>query len=141
MNVKNIKPQQLNPSLSVKHVAATVRKIRDEHLHSANTQLKKSVGFFVQTNTLSATSNYQNKKLVDLMEIARQVGEQLKKAGVKVQFEVNRDLNKIVIIVRDPVTNEVVRKIPPEDYLNTVQFLKDMEQELRLKGLEIDIKY
>ena len=76
-----------------------------------------------------------------LLEIAREVRKHLKKVGIKIQFEVNKEARKIVVIVKDPETDEVVRKIPPDFYLKMVEYLNKMQEQHQLHGVEIDVKY
>lgn len=76
-----------------------------------------------------------------MLEIAKQVGEKLKSSGVSIQFEVNKDAGQIVIKVLDPVSGKVVRKIPPEAYMKSVEYLSAMQNKLLLQGIEVDVHY
>lgn len=73
-----------------------------------------------------------------LQEIAREVGEKLKSAGVNIQFEVNKELQQIVIKVLDPVSGEVVREIPPEALRRAAQVLRHQLNTWDVQGIEID---
>jgi len=141
MSVHNIKPNPATSLLKPEKLSEVVAAKRKENLQSANIQLKKSVDFFMPADGKRNVRISENKQMKSLMEIAREVGEKLKSAGVKVQFRINRELKKVIIVVKDPVTNEVVREIPPEEYLKTVELIKNMQQESRVKGNEIDLKY
>jgi len=144
MSVHNIKPNTATSLLMPDKLSVVVAAKQKDNLQSGNTgniQLKKSVDFFMPADVKSDFRASENKPMKSLMEIAREVGEKLRSAGVKVQFRINRELKKVIIVVKDPVTNEVIREIPPEEYLKTVESLKNMQQESRVKGLEIDLKY
>jgi len=86
-----------------------------------------------------AAQNKQNYPR--LLEIAQKVQEKLESMNVSIQFEVNKDSGRIVIKVIDPSSGEVVRKIPPEKLMKSVQFLNEMKSEFRMSGVEIDVKY
>ncbi len=76
-----------------------------------------------------------------LMEIAQQVSEKLKNAGVNIQFEVNEELQRVIIKVMDPVSGELIREIPPEAYLKTVELIDDTSKILKMEGIEVDVRY
>ncbi|MEJ2635652.1 MAG: flagellar protein FlaG [Calditrichia bacterium] len=76
-----------------------------------------------------------------MFEIAREVGNKLKSAGVNIQFEVNESSNRIVIKVLDPVSGEVIRKIPPEAFLKSVENINEMKKSFQMQGIEIDVRY
>ena len=76
-----------------------------------------------------------------MLEIAQQAREKLKSAGVNIQFEINKDLNRVVIKVLDPISGEVVRKIPPETFMRTAGYLNSIKDKLGMQGIEVDVKY
>jgi uncharacterized FlaG/YvyC family protein len=76
-----------------------------------------------------------------MTEIAHKVRDKLQSIDVNIQFEVNKESNRIVIMVIDPESGEIVRKIPPEKYMKAVELFNDMKNELHAQGIEIDVKY
>ena len=76
-----------------------------------------------------------------MTEIAHKVREKLQSINVNIQFEVDKELGRIVIKVIDPESGEVVRKIPPEKFMKAVELLNDMKNELHAQGIEVDVKY
>ena len=56
---------------------------------------------------------------VDLEEVLERVGEQLNEfssqSGRQLEFQVNNDSDRVVILVKSTATGEVVREIPPEE--------------------------
>ncbi len=92
-------------------------------------------------NNQKAVSSISSKSsIANLLEIARQVGEKLKSAGVDIQFRVNKDAGKVVIVVRDPKTGEVVREIPPENFTKSIELIKQAHSQINVRGLEVDQK-
>jgi len=86
-----------------------------------------------------AVSSVSSKSsIANLLEIARQVGEKLKSAGVNIQFRVNKDAGKVVIIVRDPETGKVVREIPPENFTKSLELIRHAHSQFSVRGLEVD---
>ncbi len=77
----------------------------------------------------------------DLLDLSRKVQEKLKENGVKVQLNFDRKFDRMLILVKDPVTDEVVRQIPPEDMLKIAETIKQIKPDLGLQGLEIDVKF
>lgn len=80
-------------------------------------------------------------KFPKLLEIAQQVREKLRSAQVNIEFEVNQKSGRVVVKVLDPISGEVVRKIPPEALAKSIEHLKQMKSELQLQGIELDVKY
>ncbi len=90
---------------------------------------------------IKKSSAVHNTSFPKMLEIAQQVGEKLKSSGVSIQFEINKDAGRVIIKVLDPVSGKVVRKIPPEAYMKSVQYLNEMKNKLRLNGIEVDVCY
>lgn len=82
-----------------------------------------------------------NVNHINMLDIARQVGEKLRNAGVKIQFKVNENAGRVIIIVKDPSTDEVIREIPPEAYMRTVEVIRNLNRELMVQGIEVDVSY
>ncbi|GAB4380777.1 MAG: hypothetical protein Kow0042_31090 [Calditrichia bacterium] len=76
-----------------------------------------------------------------LLEIAKQVQERLKSADVNIEFEIDKEANRIVIKIRDPISGEVVRKIPPESFAKIVNHLKELRFEGWYTGVELDVRF
>lgn len=76
-----------------------------------------------------------------LLEIAQQVREKLKSVDVNIQFQIDKANGRIVIMVMDPVSGEVVRKIPPKEFAQSVDYLNEVKSKLKLHGIEVDVKY
>lgn len=100
--------------------------------------VKKNQNRTLKPGTETYTNNQNYPKMV---EIAKKVREKLESINVNIQFEVNRELGRIIIKVIDPVSGEVVRKIPPEKFMRSVEFLNAMKNELHVEGIEVDVKY
>jgi uncharacterized FlaG/YvyC family protein len=97
-----------------------------------------AAGKEIKTPVKHSTSKPDYPRMTD---IAHKVRKKLQSINVNIQFEVNRDQGKIVIKVIDPASGEVVRKIPPEKFMKSVEFLNDMKNELHAEGIEVDVKY
>jgi uncharacterized FlaG/YvyC family protein len=95
----------------------------------------------IRSHVVEAKPETQKDLFPKMLEIARKVGEKLKTAGVSIQFEINKNAGRIIIKVLDPVTGEVVRKIPPEAYMKSLEYLHEMQSRMHLQGLEVDVKY
>jgi flagellar protein FlaG len=76
-----------------------------------------------------------------MIEIAHKVGKKLQSINVNIQFEVDKELGRIIIKVIDPESGEVVRKIPPEKFMKSIEFLNEMKNELHGEGIAVDVKY
>ncbi len=95
----------------------------------------------IQSNKPEKKPEVVRDSFPKMLEIARKVGEKLKTAGVSIQFEINKNAGRIVIKVLDPATGKVVRKIPPEAYMKSLEYLHEMESRMHLQGIEVDVKY
>ncbi len=91
--------------------------------------------------TVKAPKEDSQKDFPKMVEIAHHVREKLKEAGVNIQFEINREIGRIVIKVLDPVTGEVVRKIPPENLVRQFEYLNESMKTHGMQGIELDVKY
>ncbi len=78
---------------------------------------------------------------ISMLEIARQVSETLKRAGIKIEFDVNQDENRVVIVVKDPVSGQVIRQIPPEEYSRMLSQLKKLQSDHQNQGIELDVRF
>ncbi|MFZ0390253.1 MAG: flagellar protein FlaG [Calditrichia bacterium] len=76
-----------------------------------------------------------------MMKIAREVSEKLRHAGVNIEFEIGKASHKIVIVVKDPHSGEIIRRIPPESFMKTVEHFSEMQRTLSMQGIEVDVKY
>ena len=65
-------------------------------------------------------ANFNNEKS-HLADVAKQVHEKLKDTGMKISIETDEDTQKMIVFIKDPVTDEVVRKIPPEQILKSAE--------------------
>lgn len=101
---------------------------------------KPKPGFILQNKTTGKPPVHK-PDFPKMQDIARRVGEQLRHAGIKIQFEVNKDAGKIVITILDPVSGEVIRKIPPEFYMKSVEYLNQMKSTFHIQGVEVDQKF
>jgi len=101
-------------------------------------QATAQITFQQEQRKSNATSSASFPKM---LEIAQQVGEKLKSSGVSIQFEINKEAGRIVIKVLDPVSGKVVRRIPPEAYMKSVQYLSEMQNKFWLQGIEVDVRY
>jgi flagellar protein FlaG len=112
------------------HTEPQSKKVADDVKKDQNQMLKAG------KETYSGHRNYPK-----MVEIAQKVREKLESINVNIQFEVNRELGRIIIKVIDPASGEVVRKIPPEKFMRSVEFLNEMKNELHVEGIEVDVKY
>ena len=76
-----------------------------------------------------------------LLDISQRVSKKLQEAGIKVQLNFDREQGRVIILVKDPVTDEVVRQIPSEDMQKIAESLKQVKPDMQLQGLEIDVKF
>jgi uncharacterized FlaG/YvyC family protein len=74
-------------------------------------------------------------------EIAKQVREKLQIANAKIQFEVSETSGRMIIKVMDPVSGEVIRKIPPEEVLSSARAVQEFKHSVVRQGFEVDVKY
>jgi len=47
--------------------------------------------------------------------------------GRSLRFEIDRELNQVVVKVVDKESGEVIRQIPPEEYIQIMKRLQDMD--------------
>lgn len=65
-------------------------------------------------------------------QVRQQLNEALKRMNVGVDFNINRDLDQVVVEVVNRETHEVIRQVPPEEML---EMAKRMEE---LSGVLLD---
>ena len=61
----------------------------------------------------------------DLEKIVAQAQESLKPIESRIQLSVDEDLNRVVVKVVDGDSGELIRQLPPEDFLQVQRFLKE----------------
>ena len=69
-----------------------------------------------------------NQQNDDLAELNQKVQEKLKNSGMKISLEVDEKTERVLVLVKDPVTDEVVRKVPPEELLKASEAAREMQQ-------------
>ncbi len=69
-----------------------------------------------------------NQQNDDLAELNQKVQEKLKNSGMKISLEVDEKTERVLVLVKDPVTDEVIRKIPPEELLKASEAAREMQQ-------------
>lgn len=131
MYEKNTEASTDSPVLKGKEMADMQAKFVER-----NVQIQKSS----KTDADSTQLNDQ-KERENLLDLSRRVQEKLKENGVKVQLNFDRKFDRMLILVKDPVTDEVVRQIPPEDMLKIAETIRQIKPDLGLQGLEIDVKF
>ncbi|NOX36866.1 MAG: flagellar protein FlaG [Calditrichaeota bacterium] len=134
MEIESIKMRVAQPQSVFQHAGRTVQQSKAKEIPRPNQQTRKVNADLRQLKIEKAVVNDPNS----LREIARKVREHLKQAGIKIQFEIKEDAGKIVIIVKDPVTDKVVREIPPDVYLKMVEHIKQLQEPKEFQGWEID---
>ena len=67
----------------------------------------------------------QDEKKVAPEEVLKKIKALTEDGQYGVRFEMDKDINALVIKVYDPKTNEVVRQIPSEDLMKTIKSLQD----------------
>ncbi len=126
----------------------SIKKSGNEHLNSKLLSFPSSQGSEKNNETsknskkLMVKQNiHQKAEYPKMLEIAQKVRQKLQSINVNIQFEINKELGRIIIKVLDPVTGEVIRKIPPEMYMRSVQVINEMKDDLLFEGIEIDVKF
>jgi len=74
-------------------------------------------------------------KHVSSSELLDRIKELTDNGTFSVQFEMNKDVEALVVRVVDRDSGEVIRQVPSEDLLETIKALKD------LRGLMIDAEF
>ena len=72
-----------------------------------------------------ASESHQDEKKVAPEEVLKKIKALTEDGQYGVRFEMDKDINALVIKVYDPKTNEVVRQIPSEDLMKTIKSLQD----------------
>lgn len=75
-----------------------------------------------------------SKNLVAPEEVLNKIKDLTEGGMHSVRFEMNADLEKLVISVVDKESGETIRQIPPEDLINSSVYLKE------LRGSLLDMK-
>lgn len=116
-----------------------------------NTKVSQMPTYQAMTNQTSSEHSVQSRQNVDLMEKARNEVREVKKVDKKeletqietmnqmmdvkdtgLKFNFHEDLDRIYVQVVDRQTEEVVREIPPEKFLDMISSM------LEFVGLMID---
>lgn len=136
MEVSTVKPQRVLKPLNEAHASANA-KAAAEPKAAQQAQQKETSGQARVDLHIKA----QDRQEFSMHELARQVSEELKKAGIKIEFNVNQEANRVVIVVKDPVTGQVVRQIPPEEYRRILSHLKKLQSDHQSQGIELDVRF
>lgn len=115
-------------------------KVKDlEHLQSLLSKRQEMVQESRQSEGKKVeTGSEQDRE--NLFELVKMVGEKLKSSRIRIEFQVNEDLGKIFMLIKDPVTDEVVRKVPPEEFEQLYQSLKHLQQTTAKDTGELNVK-
>ncbi len=131
--------QQANVKNAEAVVQAPLVKTRNMDQLRANFAEKRvKVQESDKTDAHAASSETSHESL---LQISQRVSKHLKESGVKVQLNFDHERGRVFMLVKDPVTDEVVRKIPSDDMRKIVDALKQVKPDMQLQGLEIDVKY
>jgi uncharacterized FlaG/YvyC family protein len=60
---------------------------------------------------------------------------------MSIQVEVDKDTEQMLVLVKDPVTDELIRKIPPDELLKPMEIAREFKQQAVVAGEEVDVKY
>jgi flagellar protein FlaG len=77
---------------------------------------------------------------IDLDKMVEEIKRLTERMAAELSFSVDRDLDRVVITVTDPVTKEVIRKIPPEELIELARMLREMGTGGDIKGLLVGLK-
>jgi uncharacterized FlaG/YvyC family protein len=107
----------------------------------ANLQSNKKITTTREAKKSTINGNTGKSDYPRMIEIAHKVGKKLQRINVNIQFEVDKELGRIIIKVIDPESGEVVRKIPPEKFMKCIEFLNEMKDDLHGEGIAVDAKF
>jgi len=88
-----------------------------------------------QSDSPSAQSGIQEEKTSSV--VAKQIEELRNSLGFRLNFQRDDELNRMVVRVMDPKTDEVIRQVPPEERLALAKQLREQAGE-EGTGLLID---
>jgi len=77
-----------------------------------------------------ASSEDVARKKVHTEELLDKIKGLTEDGAYSVRFELNKNLNQLVISVVNPKTEEVVRQIPPDDVVKMMEFMQDFRGQL-----------
>jgi flagellar protein FlaG len=62
----------------------------------------------------------------DLEEVARFLNESTDLFNVSLSFQINEDIDRVIVSVTDKTTDEVIRQIPPDEIIRLAERLHEM---------------
>ncbi len=74
-----------------------------------------------------------------MLQVAREVEEKLRNSRLKIQIEVNEEMDTVFMVFKDPVTDEVVRKVPPEELVKIYQSLQRLQSKQQEQNGELNV--
>ncbi len=127
-NAKDEAPDQARQSVPV--------KIKDV-AHLQNLLAKKSETVQKSHESENGTDATGNRE--GMLELARTVEEKLRSSRLKIQIEVNEEMNTVFIVIKEPVTDEVVRKVPPEELVKIYDSFQRLQGNKQEANGELDV--
>ena len=97
----------------------------------------KDVNELKRQEVASEKSPSENIKEIpeeELDETISQLNDSLQNVQRNLEFSIDKDVGRIVINVKDKVTDEVVRQIPSEDFLELARNLQELNEKLSDSG-------
>ena len=125
-----------NSETSVRSVA-----VEASNMESVKAKLDEKKERVQEMTGADAKGKDINKDQESLSEMLRRVKDKLGHTGMQIQLEVDKETSDVLVLVKDPVTDELIRKIPPDELLKPAEVARSMEKALNESGGEIDFKY
>lgn len=129
-NAKDESPDQVRQTVPI--------KIKDvAHLQNMLAKKIETVQQSRGSENKSDVTEYQTRE--GILELARKVEEKLRNSRLKIQIEVNEEMDTVFMVIKDPVTDEVVRKVPPEELVKIYQSLQRLQGKQQEQNGELDV--
>ena len=109
--------------MGVNNIVQLVRNTNNEHIRNTQPAKKQQEGAGDAERV-----NLQNEREFQAEEAAKDSAAEIKSVQTKAFFAVTEDKNVVIRIVDSE--GNVLRQIPPEEYLKTAEFLKHTNKNL-----------
>jgi len=85
--------------------------------------------------------NFPQEQQPTLEEAAETLAQFLEKLPSDMQVKFDKETDRILFKLINPVTREVVRQYPPDEFLNLVRHLREMDKNSTNRGIFLDDRH
>lgn len=82
------------------------------------------------TRKQSVTTDDLRKGKAHAEEVLDKIKSLTEEGTYSVRFELNKELNRMVVSVVDSESDKVIRQLPPEEVLGMIEFMRDFRGQL-----------